>query len=407
MTGLYKLIFDLSVYYSLIGFYANIAFGSAPSMLGFALLCVTVGGYIFLQSKGADEHRRMPVLALPFFALVFWPGLWPAIHLLPAWLYTGWSLVTGKTETNYTEFRSHFSFGFGIQAFILPAFIFSKSAPAAFVDAVPYLTMLLAVGVCLLRMLREETQSGSKQALFIMSFVVGCALLTIGRAPHMVMAVIKFLYQNVIAVALLCTILTLGVLLYTFFKFFFWLVSLLGGKNENPPEMNLMSVAQMMGLEEEFVDTSGDIAWLRILGYVLITAVVVLLLFLLFRKLLGHGSREKKRDPWTDQKESVEPGARRRRRSLTRPRDPRLAVRYYYGRFMDECRKRGMTVKPSLTNEELARASAMYFPGGDPGKLAEVYAPARYCERGTVTPADVDRAQAAWSSLKKTKAPLD
>lgn len=407
MTGVYKLIFDLSVYYSLIGFYANLAFGSAPSMLGFALLCVVVGAYTFLAGKGADERVRMAVLALPFIALIFWPGIWPAIHLLPAWFYTGWSLVTGKTETIYEEFRSHFSFGFGIQAFILPAFLFAKAAPSAFVDAVPYLTLLLSSGVCLLRMLREETKSGTKQALFIMSFVAGCAILTIGRAPHMVMAVIKFLYQNVIAVAILCTVLTIGVVFFALFRFIFWLIGLLGGKNENPPEMNLMSAAEMMGLEEEFVDTSGDIAWLRILGYVLITAVIILLLFLLFRKLLGHGSREKKRDPWTDQRESVEPGARRRRRSLTRPRDPRLAVRYYYGRFMDECRKRGMTVKPSLTNEELTHASRMYFPGGDPGKLAEVYAPARYCERGTVTPADVDRAQAAWSRLKKTKAPLD
>ncbi len=407
MAGIYKLIFDLSLYYSLTGFYLVVFFRTPPSALGMLLLCAAVGLEAFLRGRNVELTKRVPVLALPIFALVVWPGLWPAIHLMPAWLYVGWSLVTGRINVEYEEFRGHYGFGLRLLLIMLPAFLLCKWVGEAFIAAVPYLALMLSVGVCLLRMLREVTPSGTKQAIFIMAFVAGCAILTVGRAPQMVLAVIKFLYQNVVAVVLLGAVLLLGMGFYGLFKGFFWLISLFSKGEEKEVVMDLRSAAEMLGLEDEFVDKTGDILWLRILGYILVALIVAVVLFFIFRRLLGKGRREENEDPWSELRESVEPGAKRRRRSVLRPRDPRMAVRYYYAKFLVECRRRGMRSKPGNTSKELAEMSAAYFPGGDTGQLAAIYAPARYSERAAVTPQDAERAKEAYSSLKKTKSPMD
>ncbi len=406
MTALYKLIFDLTVYYSLAGYYFNVIAGQAPSALGYLLLCITAGLYLLLRSRGASPERCRPVLILPVLTFVLWPGIWSAIHMLPAWFYLGWALVTARTEITYLEYHSHFNFGLGIQGLMAPCFMFfpQRGGPA-FIDAIPYITVLLAVGICLMRLLRENTKSGAKQAAFILAFVAGCALLTVGQAPQLLMAGVKWLYQHVVAVGILVLVLTVGMMFYYLGVAFYWLVSLLKGEEAAEPQMDMRSVAETMGLEEELLGATATPLWLNILLYCLAGLLVLGVIFLIFRKLLGSRSGQTARTPWEEERESIDAPARRRRRSLTRPRDPRLAVRFYYARFLDECRRRGLSLRPGLTGEELAHYSEKLFPGaeGMPAKLTRVYSPARYSLRTPVTPGQVTEAEQLWRDLRKTK----
>lgn len=401
MIGSYKLMFDLAFYYTLTGFYLSIFTGAEPSASAFVLLCCGV----LLNCLIRQNRAVRASLLLPLLALIRWPGLWTAIHLLPVWIYTAYCLRTQRTQVTYEDFYHRFGFSGGLLLSFVLAFLLSKNAPRAFVAVIPYLIMMLAVGVCLLRLLRENTASGGKQALIMVVFIAGCGLLTVGRAPQMLMGAVGFVYEHVIAVALLGAILLFGLVLYGAFAGIAWLASLLGAQGQQL-QLDLRSVAEQVGLEAEITDRTGDIAWLRILGYILLAVLITAVLVLIFRRLLGGSNRTASQNPWSEQKTRLGGSAVLGTRSLIRPRDSRLAVRYYYGRFLQEADRRGMEAGPGSTAEEIVCKARMYFPGADPEDLAAVYAPARYCRTLPVTQADASRAQSAWRRLKKTKPPV-
>lgn len=404
MIGTYKLIFDLAFYYTLTGFYLNIFTDAAVSAPGFVLLCIMV----FLNCM---PNPRWPqkvsvwTLLLPLLSLIKWPGMWAVIHLLPVWAYAGYCVWSDRTEVTYGDFHHRFGLSVGSLCSFLLAFLLSRNAPRAFVVVIPYLIMMLVAGVCLLRLLRENTASGGKQALIMIVFVVCCGLLTAGKAPQMLMAVVGFVYEHVIAIALLGVILFFGLTLYGLFAGIAWLASLLGAQGQQI-ELDLRSVAEQVGLEAEITDHSGDIAWLRILGYILLAVLVTAVLVLIFRRLLGDRRGGRSENPWSEQKARLGSASLPGYRALVRPREPRLAVRYYYSRFLQEADRRGMEAVQGSTAEEIVDQARMYFPGADPQDLTAVYAPARYCHTAPVTQADVTRAQAAWRRLKKTKPPV-
>ena len=407
MAGIYKLIFDLALYYTLAGFYIGVFFSAAPSVPGILLLVlIVVLDAILRRQKVTAPAPRIAILCLPLLTLLAHPGIWPLIHLVPAWVYLGYCIFTGRVETELGDFRSHFSFGLSILLLILPAFLLSKRAAGSFVAIVPYLAIMLAVGVCLLRMLREKTRSGVKQGVYMSVFILACAALTVGKAPQMVGLILKTIYQYVLAPLLLGGVLLVGFGFYGIFKALFWLAALLRKEEPEPVEMDLRSAAEMMGLEEAYDVAVKDHPIARIIGYCLLALAVAAVLFLIFRRLLGNRDKGEEKKPYEESREGVLPPAKRRRPGLTRPREPRLAVRYYYARFLRECRRRSVDLRPGMTSEELAEACSYAFPGVDTAVLQRLYVPARYSDYEPVTAADADRAADAWHALKRSKSAL-
>lgn len=402
MTALYKLLFDLAVYYAVSGYYLRVFWDRQPSFLGFFLLVLSVGAALLLEKRLIPPLRAaIPMLAL--LCLFTRPGIAALLQLLPAVAYLSFSLYTGATKLRFEEFRDHFFFGLRLLLVVLPPLLFSRRAVPALMEMIPYLVFLLAAGVCLMRMLREKTASGGKQALFIGAFLLGCALFTAGRAPQLLWSALTFFYQKIFAPVILMAIIAVGMFVYLFFKGFFWLVSLLRKEEAEPVQLDLRSAAETMGLEDTYDYVVKDFPLMRIIGYVLLAVGILLALIWLFRRLLGERKGETAEEAASERSGAAPPMEKKRKPGLTRPRDPRLAVRYYYARFLRECRRRKVVLSPGMTSRELAAACAYAFPGADPAILQRLYLPARYSSHTPVTGADANAARDAWRELKKTR----
>lgn len=407
MTEFYKLAFDCAVYFTLSGFYLRLFSGKAPSAAGFVLLLLVTALDALLRRKGRERHNRILPL-LPLITLVFRPGLWPMLQLLPAWLYVSWSILSGNIDLQYLEFRRHFGFGLKLLILIAPG-LNSSGWKEALQGVLPYLTLMLACGVCLLRMLREQTPSGLRQGLYVAALVALGIGLTAGHVPQLLVQCLGLAYRWVLLPLLLVVMLAVGAVVYGVYSGFLWLLSLLRGTPGPRPEMNLQTGAQMLGLEEELAPYTSDDRWLRILLLVLGAIVLVLVLFLIFRRLMGHSTGRADTPAYSEHSEDL--ARRRAKRAASfpgiRPRDPRLAIRHDYARFLAESSRRGLQRSGDMTADELRRRSAPLFPDADCDELTALYLPARYRLRTPVPSVDAQRSAAAWQRLRRSKTPND
>lgn len=409
MTEIYKLLFDLSLYYTISGYYLILIARESPAAALFLALIAAAGLDAFLRSRSGARERsvilRCLPLALPLLALLTKPTLCQALHALPPWLYLGFSMLTDRVDTRYLTFRSRYFLGLRLLLLLIFGPLFPGRFGPALAATVPYLIGMLLSGVCLLRMLREQRREGLRHGLYLAAFALLCAALTLGKAPQMLLKGFGLLYRWVLTPLILVAAIILAGLFYGVYLLAAWLVSRVQGSGEMP-SIQLQEAAEILGLENEYAAVTADLTWLKILLIVVASLFALWILFLIFRSLLGDRIPPAAQSPWKvrgGKAASLEPSAVRP--GLLRPRDNRLAVRYYYARFLAECRRRGLSVPRGMTATELAERCADVFPGADPAALAAVYRPARYSPAEPVTRADVQRAAELWNALKHSAAP--
>lgn len=404
MTEVYKLLFDLSLYYCVGGYFLRLATGKAPSAAGFLALCACAALDALLRSRGVRSRwARVIPLLLPLAVIFWWPGLWPALHLAVAWAYVAFSLLTERVSLSYYEARTHFGFGLKLLILLVLGPLFPGQLKAAALQTVPYLVLMLTAGVCLLRMLREQRPAGLRQGVYMALFVLLCALLTLGRAPQLLLRGVGYVYSYVLAPLIFCLAIALGVLFYGFYLVMKWLVEHVQGSNE-PLQIQLSGAAEMLGLEGEYAAYTADLRWLKVLLTAMGACLLAFLLFRLFRRLLGDRTAAAASGARSERRETLSPRSRTGGvPGLIRPREPRAAVRWYFARFLAECEKRGLTLSKGMTVDELCFQCASVFPCADVVALAEVYRPARYQLSRRVTQEDVKKAADAWNAIKKSE----
>ena len=404
MTELYKLVFDLALYYLLSGYFFSLIFRSVPAAAGFFLLvAVVVLDVMLRRRKSCARVLRWLPLLLPVLTLCARPNLWQILQLLPAWAYLGWSLRSGRISVDYFEFHDHFFFGVKLLLLLLAGIPFWSGVPQALGGILPYLILMLTDGVCLLRMLREKQQKGLLQGLYIGLFLLLCAGLTAGHAPQLLMKGFGVVYRTVLVPLFFAVAMLAGAAGYVVYLLLKWLVSRKNGSAE-PLQIEMGDIAKEIGLEEQYSRYLIDLSWLKPVGITLAALAAALILFLIFHRLTGEKRPAKATRAVSERSERIAPGSRRKRGSgWLRPRDPRLAVRYYYARFLEESRKRGQQPTPGMTAAELTKYCAQVFPGADPAVLLRLYEPARYSSREKLTAADAAQAAAVWKELKQTK----
>lgn len=404
MTELYKLIFDLALYYLLSGYYCTLIFHVKPSPAAFFLLIGAVILDVLLRrgKRRGRTVRRLPLL-LPVLSLCFRPALIQLVQMLPAWGYLCWSIGSDRIDVDYVEFHDHFFFGTKLLLLLLPGFAFWAGVGNALGAVLPYMILMLMDGVCLLRMLREKQQQGLLQGIYIGIFLLLCAGLTVGHAPQLVMKGLAAVYRTVLVPVIFALAMFVGAVGYVLFALLKWLVDRRNGATESP-QIELGEIAKDIGLEEQYERYLIDLSWLRPVAITAAVLFTALILFLIFRRLTGGRKSDKSPQTVREQTERTAPGGRKKRiNGWIRPQNPRLAVRFYYARFLAESRKRGQQPSPGMTSVELAEYCAQVFPGVDPAPLLQLYAPARYSRREAVTAADAERAAAVWKKLKRTK----
>ena len=409
MTECYKLLFDLSLYYTVFGYYLSLAVSSPPSAVCYLALAASILLDSLLRTRrlyetGARVLRFLPLL-LPILAVFSRPTLPQILHVLPIWAYLGFSMFTDRVEINYADFRSHFSLGLRILLLMVFGPLFPGRVSEAFTGAVPYLVGMLVCGVCLLRMLREQRPDGLRQGIYMALFILLCALLTVGRAPQLLIRGLGLVYRFLIAPVILAAAVLIAVLIYGIYAVFTWLASLARGEPE-PLQLRLESAAETLGVEEQVETVVADLQGLRTVLIVLAAAALLFLLYRLFRRLLGKKPGASSANPWREREsDRAAAGISGRKPGAFRPRDPRMAVRWDYAHFISECRRRGVPLREGMTASELADRSAAVFPGADPAALTAIYLPARYDLSGHISPEEARRSGELWRSLKRSGDP--
>ena len=405
MTEFYKLVFDLSLYYTLSGYYLLLTAHAQPSAVGFLALCCAAALDAVLRAR-AQRYctlRFFPLL-LPLSMLLFSPALAQILQLLPAWCYLAWSVLSSRVSLRYDEFRAHFGFGLKLLALLIFGPLLSPQFSGALLRSIPYLVLMLACGVCMLRMLREERREGVRQGLYLGAFVLLCAGLTLGKAPKYLVKALGLVYRHVLAPLIFVLAIAFAAFFYVFYLVMKWMVERAQGSRE-PLQIELQDAAEMLGLEEQYAAYTVNLDWLRTLLIILGIAALLYFLFRIFRRLLGRRAASAPASPYVERRTVLYAPRRAPAAQRFRPRNPREAVRWYYAKFLAECRARGLQVLPGMTAAELAERSALLFPGADPRQLTEIYTPVRYQLSRFVASSDVQRAAEAWSALKRSKAP--
>ena len=404
MAYVYKLIFDISVYYGISGYYMILYMDAAPSLAGMLLLVAAIVSYRLVSEKYPDSRWKNLLLLLPGIALLFSSGLVPAFHLLPAWCYGAYCVITEKKQLTYPAFRKSFGRRLILLAVFIPPLINEPMAEAALSNSAIYVILWLFAGVSCSRCLREK-QENLRQMLVPLGAIALCGILTYFGVPQFL---VKCLNDYVIQV-LINGLLIIGLLFASLiFALFDWLMSINGPpKHSNGIALETDSIAQIMGIDPSEMKTAdADFFWLNMIGYIVGALAILVVLIILIRKLVKSAKNRLHKDnqkSWSVERQLLHNNKKERKLSRRKLQNPRETVRYYYARYMRECNKRGVKVQKHWTSEELAVASKPYFAEDDILQMEGAYRQARYNPNADITAQDAKLASKLWQNFKKTK----
>ena len=431
MTEVYKLLFDVSFYYSLSGYFCYLFTQEQPFIWGLPLIIASAVVSVLLKKMGIgssfSETRSgaasggnagrftgsstsisaslnvasIICCALPAFILMFDLRLWQFLQFLPAWGYCCFAVISGRISVSYSEFEDHFSFTGKLYALLFLGILGFHRIPGALTAAIPYITVYLLTGVCLMRILREDGKlSTVRNIVVLLVMLFGAAALAWLDAPHLLYTAIGFIYRNVIIWVITGLVIIAGAIGYGFYLLIAGLISLFGGEAA-PAEIDLGAVAQeILGEEIEFIPNNG-LAWLRPILLALAAIVIILILFFIFRRLLGNRSVIKNDSAYSEEKESLAARKRSRTGGILKPKDPRLAIRWYYKKYLKEGVARGAALTRVDTSKNVMDKYRYFFDEVASEELRNAYIISRYSDEGVVTKQDADTVNELWRKLSR------
>lgn len=398
MAFVYRLIFDISVYYIITGVYLPIWFQTRPFGPGLLLLCLALLMYGWLYSKKMLGRWRSFLLLIPAAMIFFRPELGDWIHFLPAWGYCSFLLINDRADMEYNVFYNRvFKSVMLVVLLLVPAFFTAIKRDGVFRYIPGYVLLYVISGAACLRSLRDRDGS-VRHLLVILAFVAACAVLYYLRIHQLLIT----LFSDYI----------LKGLVYAVGSVVIWFLSLLVGSERSS---EITGAQQREPVQQQgstvvagvpFTVDERVAKWVDIVLYAALGAAALVLLIKLIKYLIKSGKQVEDGKPQSVWKEEVSylrkpPGSSRRKRKKTQ--DPRMAVRYYYWRYMSECEKRGIAVRKGWTCEELGEASEACFLKEDIAAMQKLYGPVRYDDGCTVTGKQARQAAKLWQSLKKSK----
>ena len=398
MTPIYRLMFDVSVYYTVSGIYLQAFFGKLPSMPGMLLIFAAMLLFGVLCQKEDLQKWRSISFVLPALVLLFRPGILLLIHCLPAWLFVAVTLSKGLGDTEYQLFHKKIFKSLGLIGLsLIPVFLMVKPAFAYLGNVLIYVVFMLVSAVICLRSLRDRT-GGLRHFAVIGLFAGVCGLLDHFRIPQMLLTLLRDGILRILA-------------------YFEDLTSSLPAFNPRQPETKKQTVPSGLLDKEklgwDFGDTEyqDNVVLFKWIELILAVAITVVVVFFLVKLLIGliKSLKQMEAKPiqrqWDDEvvrlrlSDEDHRSGKKRRKLMNH----RLTVRYYYWKYMQECTKRGIPIRKGWTAEDLADASMAQFSNGEVAAMQQLYTSVRYDEQTDVTAAQARESARIWHNLKKNK----
>ncbi|MHB8127020.1 MAG: hypothetical protein ACYDEJ_15550 [Desulfitobacteriaceae bacterium] len=426
-SKLYKLVFDISICFTIGAFLLN--YFGAISINGGGFLILIIASLI---STLLGQKRKLKIITTILIPVVYFAFFLPTIPelvvFLLIWVYYSYisireDIVIGRGEFIDMIKRSLYS------CLILPFLMLTAfhKFGTAIETASPYLIVALLSAVFLLRYLRADNQMGQmkryrrQQFMELMAFLIISLLLTLARAPQNLVEGLKQMYQHLLVPILSFLTGIIGMLIGGIIYLVLAAGSVLT-KNSKVEEAKI-KLGETMQQSLEITDAKAAGAdWVLPLIYSLGAIVGLVLLFFFFRWLMGEKMKQKMpvgiletREYLVDVKDK---GAAFRKRC---PKDSRAAVRYYYGKCLLWMQHKRVQLKPQDTTEEinnkyynlghvkgLAGATSLQSDDfeakrGPSAELKQLYRKARYQVTEEITKEEAEKAKQLYQRMKATK----
>ena len=402
MIELFKLMFDLSYFFTLVGFFYACFTGSLP-MTGFLLLAGMIAADILLRRfERLPKPVRSVVFLIPFAVFFTGTPVHDIVFLAFPYFYLAASMWTGRVEADRISFAHETRILMRILPVIFLGFFSPKSAVPALTAAVPYIIIMLYSMIWLLRFLRTPEARKKTQILAASGFAAFTLLCTVGRLPELLAKGFALLYEYVIGPGFALFATGFGYIAYGLG----WLIKTLflpSGMGSEIEMQEAESAAEGTGIIEN-VEPSNIGQILAVIGKVILALLVVAAVCYLLYKLLGRRRTRHEEGGYTEEQgEAGSEAPRRRTLPRFRPFHPREAIRYDYARFLREAGRRGVEIGRGSTTQEIMRLSAHDFPEEALATLRELYVLARYAPNEEITREDASRSAAAYKQLKSSR----
>ncbi len=399
MIELFKLMFDVSYFYTLAGFFYAL-FAGHVSMLCFLLLAgMIVADVLLRRFERLPKIIRMLPLLIPFAVFFTDTKIADIVFMAFPAVYLGASMVTDRVHTDRTDFSNESRLLIKILPVMVLGFFSGKTAFAALEAIVPYVILFLYSMIWLLRFLRSTDAKPKNQILAAVVFVGFTLLCTIGRLPELLVRGLELLYQYVIGPGLTAFAVAFGYVM----SGIGWLIKLIflpGGLN--PIDQPVETQAPETGGAIEYAERDGiGLEFLVWIGRILLVLLILAAIWFLFRYLLGKRRAAKAEPGYTEACGIAEGGPPKHSvRPRFRPLHPREAIRYDYARFLKEAARRGLEFGKGATTLEIAQRSAKDFPIEAVMELRELYVVARYAPDEAVTREEASKSASLYRYLK-------
>jgi hypothetical protein len=427
LSKLYKLIFDISICYTIGAFLLNYFGGITVYGEGFFILLITGTAAILLRQK--RKLKIATTILIPAVSLIiYWPTVPKLVVFLLIWAYSSYMSISDHLEINRGGFKDMLKYFLYTCLFLLLLMLpgFRQFGTAA-LAACPYLIVVILSAVFLLRHLRADHQMGQlkrykrQQYMELLAFLIISILLTLARVPQNLAEGLNLMYQHVVGPVLSFIVSTIGTLIGGIIYLVIAAIRFLTRNNERFEFKTQSGETAIQSFDiTESNPTVFD--WIVPLMYSIVAIIGMILLFIFFRRLMGEKMKQKIPTGILETREYLEEAKDKKVTfGRKRPKDSRAAVRYYYGKCLLWLQHKHVQLTPQDTTEEindkflnsgqvigLADSSGLQSDGFEARRetstqLKQIYRKARYQMTEQITEEEAEKAKELYQVMKTSK----
>ncbi|MEL7624096.1 MAG: DUF4129 domain-containing protein [Clostridiales bacterium] len=382
---------------------------AAPILWPIALLLASgLLSYLLKTKTGKKSVQALP-LFLPCLIFLLSPGRLSLLVMLPPWAYLAYILFQGREQLSYSQYHDRFFWSLKLlPLLILPPLLSFRLDLLTLVQRqiLPFVVLYLFCSVLSLRLSRHQQESLGRKSmlltnlLLLLCFFLLCLSFVYSQVWSLAWQGLTLIYRYLLAPLLLLLAMAIAL---PFFAVGL-LIKFLAEKNP-PAEGTPFTQELGEAMSSAFGDgpLGGFPEPLRLLLLFLLLLAFLWVAWRLFRRLAGGPAATPASAAISESRQKLSPSAGQEL-NLLPPADPRLAVRYYYRKFMRLCQKQGLPLEAGQTSLDIQALVQEQLPSQQAAlaELRQLYLPARYDE-GNFAAADKEKASKAKSIYRLIK----
>ncbi len=389
MQIFYKMVFDISCYYTFASFF--LSFVLEYKMSSFSMSLFLVSGLMIVYSQKLFRIGRWIALCSAIFPIFFRP--WGSIdyvllEFIIPWLYFVILVYRENYAVYYANFKALWKDFLYASSILIVVFLFNveKGLFAAEV-ATPYFIVFLSAGVLLMQNLRFPPESINKkvfekyQIKQTILFFLFCFLLTASNLWQIVYQYVLLPLKNRLTSFLL--------------EFFDFLLSFVSKPNMELPNSPFYDYREYLEKVQETIESNSvQPKWGEVLTEVgvvqekidatpLLIAFGMLIAMIIFAILMGHGSKKTKQLWIKEEREELQPIKEIEKNPMRFSMDSEKMIRFYYRNFMRKAETTKQTVFKSDTTQEILHKFLLKKPEQEEQaeELTKIYQKVRYSKK--------------------------